>query len=74
MWTTRDAEILRMFLTMRSLLLSRKSSNPENGIGNCEEREGRASLDGRYQSTPEDLPHPSGCARKPPEDEAQGLE
>jgi hypothetical protein len=48
--------------------------HPENVIGNCEEREGRASLDGGHQSMLEDLPHPRGCAKKPPEDKAKGLE
>jgi hypothetical protein len=31
-------------------------------------------VDGGHQSMPKDLPHPGGCARKPPEDEAEGLE
>jgi hypothetical protein len=48
--------------------------NPENGSGNCEEYEDRASSDGGHKSALEDLPHPSGCTRKPPEDEAEELE
>jgi hypothetical protein len=48
--------------------------HPENGSGNCEEREGRASSDGGHQLMLEDMPHPSGCAGKPPEDKAKGLE
>ena len=48
--------------------------HPENGSRNCEEREGRASSEEGHQSMLEDLPHPSGCARKPPEDKAKRLE